>query len=559
MRRARFLFLLAAVVACGGGGTDEGPHVETVEVTSSAPSVPVGGSITLTATARDDAGRVVTGRTTLWSAEPQFPVTLSTTLTGPVTVRGVQEGTATITASVDGKSDQVTITVTPAPVARVEVSGATPLAVGATAQYAARVYDAANNELPGRAVTWSSSNEAVATVSQTGMVTATGEGSAFIRATSGGVTASTTVNVELPTLGGLVSQVVAGRWHSCALVAAEAWCWGLNLRGQLGDGTTTARTVATRVAGGHRFVSLSAGAEHTCGVTDAGGVMCWGNNDQAQLGDGTTTMRMQSTPVVGLPSPVREVVAGVALTCARASSGAAWCWGQNGGGQAGIGEYSAELLRTPTAISGGHSFSNIVLGEEHACGIASGAVLCWGNNIRGQVGDGTNVTRLSPVAVTGALGTVEELVAGGMHTCAISADRIARCWGDNSANQLATLPPNPPQRTAAPIEPASLRFVRLAGGSTAYHTCGVVTGGTMQCWGSNGFGQRGTGDAASPFGATAVQTGGLAFATATAGNYHTCGMTADRRVYCWGSNDQGQLGDGTRTRRLVPTAVKRAP
>jgi len=202
-----------------------------------------------------------------------------------------------------------------------------------------------------------------------------------------------------------IATVDAGASHSCALRASgQAYCWGYNGNGRLGDGTTTRRLVPTPVAGGLTFASLSAGAVHTCGVATSGAAYCWGYNGDGELGDGTTTQQLVPNAVAGgLTFASVNAGAGQSLntayTCGVTSSGAAYCWGTNFYGQLGDGTTTQRLV--PNTVAGGLTFADVRAGGNHTCGVTtSGAAYCWGLNGNGELGDGTTTERLVPMPVS---------------------------------------------------------------------------------------------------------------------------------------------------------------
>ncbi|MDH5292030.1 MAG: hypothetical protein OEY41_18705, partial [Acidimicrobiia bacterium] len=233
--------------------------------------------------------------------------------------------------------------------------------------------------------------------------------------------------------GGSFSAVHAGAAFTCALsTTGQAFCWGNNGAGNLGDGSTSQRTAPTAVAGGLTFLQLSLFADnHACGLTTSGDVYCWGYNFDGAVGDGTTTNR--SVPTLVLGGRTYQAVASAHYhSCALDAAGAAWCWGDNNVGQIGDGGAPTDRL-APVQVQGGHTFTALKAGGAHTCGLtAGGQVYCWGVNSTGQLGNGGTTSSQAPVLVSGAGFTT--ISTGETHTCALAGG--ARCWGDNAAGQL---------------------------------------------------------------------------------------------------------------------------
>lgn len=192
-----------------------------------------------------------------------------------------------------------------------------------------------------------------------------------------------------------------GGFHSCARTASgEGYCWGVNGRGELGDGTKTNRYVPTRVAGGLRFAQLGAlGQGHTCGLLADGRAFCWGENSEGQLGDSTTVDRTTPVPVAGGLRFV-ELTAGAFHTCGRTRDGRAFCWGGDNNGERGDGVMTSTRITKPVPVAGGLRFTVLRAGGSHTCGLTrEGAAFCWGLNDHGELGDGTGSTSMGPVQV----------------------------------------------------------------------------------------------------------------------------------------------------------------
>jgi hypothetical protein len=200
-------------------------------------------------------------------------------------------------------------------------------------------------------------------------------------------------------LNGAMTSRTDGALHACAVSSMHSiFCVGRNDHGQLGDGTTTDRTVPVAVIGGATewsSVAVVLGESHSCARSSAGGVYCWGRNDAGQLGDGTTVDRATPAAVSGGVA-FTSLVAGVAHTCGLTAAGIAYCWGSNADGQLGIGTIGGNAA-VPQLVAGGRTFVAIAVGDHHSCGvIANGLAFCWGRNDHGQLGDGTRTNRGAP-------------------------------------------------------------------------------------------------------------------------------------------------------------------
>lgn len=243
--------------------------------------------------------------------------------------------------------------------------------------------------------------------------------------------------------GGLsFAQLSSRSDHTCGVTTSgAAYCWGADWFGELGDGLSdnvtggsrTSRATPDSVLGGLRFSAVSTGAFHTCGLTTVGDAYCWGANDIGQLGDGTMTER---TSPVSVSGGLRFVAlsAGSGHTCGLTSTGAAYCWGFGVLGQLGDGAGATSL--TPIAVAGGLAFSSISAGGWSTCGVAtSGDAYCWGDNVFGQIGDGSTNSGFVPVAVSGG-NRFRTVAQNGATACGVTTDNVTYCWGSNGAGQL---------------------------------------------------------------------------------------------------------------------------
>lgn len=371
-----------------------------------------------------------------------------------------------------------------------------------------------------------------------------------------GTTTPQSTPTDVSGLASGVKSISAGDRYSCAVTqTGGAKCWGVNGTGALGDGTIETRLSPTDVSGLTTGVkAIDAGYAHTCVVTTAGGAKCWGYNYSGQLGDGTTNTRFVPVDVLGLGSGVASIETGVAHTCALTSAGAVSCWGDNEIGQ--LGDGRRDMHHHPTASIFSHLASGvhaITAGGDHNCAVLSdGSIRCWGANSNGQLGDGTTTNRSTPIDAIGLTSNVLALGAGHSQSCAISADNGPVCWGFNSNGGVGD---GTDQDRFSPslVNGLGIGVQELDPGNS--YTCALTATGGVKCWGLNDRGQLGDGTKVSsfvPVDAIGLNTG---VASVAAGSFHVCALTTSGAVKCWGNNAQGGLGDGTTTERLTPTNV----
>jgi alpha-tubulin suppressor-like RCC1 family protein len=364
-------------------------------------------------------------------------------------------------------------------------------------------------------VAWTSSNTAVVTVTSSGLVMALTLGQVTITAMSEGQSGMAALTT---TTGLMFAMISAGSNHTCGVTLdGIAYCWGDNSSGQLGNGAKTNSPTPIPVSGALSFAMVSAGGHHTCGVTGlptnpppvAGAVYCWGDNSFGQLGNGTT-----------INSP------------------------------------------TPVAVSGGGMFTTVSAGSQHTCDtlVNTGLQYCWGDNTFGQLGNGTTTSTTTPVAIVNSP-PLRRVSAGTSHTCGVYAPGgnpnipEVLCWGDNSAGQFGN------GTTISSNIPIGLFSAFFISAGTLYSCATNI--GSGWCSGNNTYGQLGNGTTKSSSNLVAVQlpqgSSGADFSLdISAGARHACGAVSTiegQPAYCWGDNSAGQLGNGTTTNSATPVVV----
>ena len=392
-------------------------------------------------------------------------------------------------------------------------------------------------------------------------------------------------------LGGVV-RIAGGYDQSLALTTGgTAWAWGGNQVGQLGNGIPLPieRRTPVRVhgpgGGGYLddVVGVAGGWLHSVAVLGDGSAWSWGYNVDGQLGEGKATaplhavmpVRVRGASGMGFLTDVAQVEALRSSSFARKADGTVWAWGQNNIGQLGDGSGAAQSTPVQVRGPGGVGFlSGIVqisARASHTLALRSdGTVWAWGNNVLGQLGDGTFTTRTTPVQVKGPGGAgflegVVQVAAGGVVSYALAADGSVWAWGyngDGALGQGSVTPPNipTPVQVKGPGGTGMLgEVVEVAGGGG--YGLARKTDGTVWTWGQNSAGQLGDGTAARR--TTPVQVrgpGGAGFLTGASsivgGAASSYAVLTDGTLWSWGSNASGRLGDGTTTTRLTPVQVR---
>jgi len=422
------------------------------------------------------------------------------------------------------------------------------------------------------------------------------------------VTENQTTAVRIPGLES--AREIASGWHTtCArLESGNVHCWGNNREGTLGNGTTTSSSALSQVLGLTNTSSIAVGGGHACAILENKDVSCWGMNTGGQLGNDVRIYSTVPVPVTGL-SDAASVHAGYRFTCVRRTNGNMQCVGSNEWGKLGdscSGQPCYLAFRSTLANTNVPNSLSLDVGSYHACAILPPdqqdpqSVYCWGRNSSGEQGNGTvggfvdspqRLENLSgePVAISASTlyhtcalvkenagtdvqvycwGEIPqlmqsslpvihsgfsldglEIVSGNEHTCIRTSRGTVECVGTNTYGQLGD---GTVASSTTPVSPQGLTNVaQISAGN--HHTCIRKADGTAMCWGRNYSGQLGEGTTVDAPRPVSVQVTGLA--EIAAGGYSTCGRKISGEVWCWGSSNYGQLGTGVRTTTAAPSLV----
>jgi alpha-tubulin suppressor-like RCC1 family protein len=569
-----------AAVACGGSDSTSpndpppGPvAVANVLMTPNTATVESGKTTQLAAVARDANNNALTNRAITWTSS----ATAVATVSAQGLVTGVTAGTVTITASSEGKSAVAAVTVTPPAPAAVNTVSLTPatttLLVGATQQLTAVTRDANNNILVGRAITYTSSAPAMATVNAQGLVTGVAAGTSTITATSEGKTAQVNVTVQAPVIPVHTIAIAAKpdtieAWDVLNMQAilrdslnrilndrAVTWASSNNdvasinantgvLTG-LDRGTITitatseGKTATVSQVVVIKYRSVSAGTSHACNIASGGIVWCWGlNGRDGRIGMAQTGDDVQSSVPVVIPGNHRfkQVSTYGRYTCAIRIDGKAFCWGDNGWGAVGI-PTSTGFSVTPVEVQGGLLFKQISAGAEHVCGVAMDSkVYCWGYNAWGEFGNNLSASNHIPQLAGGGL-TFDAVSAGSSYTCARTVANTSQCWGADGAGQHGNGLPISFGNTFSRVPRAMVgpAFSQLSASQGT--TCALTPAGAAYCFGNSRLGSTGN-ETSTP----RAVSGGQTFTSLSVGSAHVCGINTNNEAWCWGGNANGQLG-----------------
>lgn len=346
-----------------------------------------------------------------------------------------------------------------------------------------------------------------------------------------------------------VETLSSGGEHSCRLPGdGSLVCWGRDQYGQLGDGKVGPDSMVPQpVKGGKKWRAVSAGGATTCGIKNSGKLFCWGVNNRGQVGDGSAKVRAKPV-VVAKGKKWTSVNASWFNTCAISSQAKLYCWGDNAAGQ--LGAVKAKQSAKPVKLPGG-KWASVSVGSRFVCGTKTdGSLWCWGGNLFGQLGTGSLAGKNKPARI-GTSTTWAEVSTSWSHTCALTTSGQVYCFGRNTYGALGN------GNVTTTATPQLVLGGHRAVDVTTYEggSCLLDDQGQVWCWGNNAYGL--IGDGTAPF-TMEPAAGPIGMSQIEGGWRHVCGV-AGSSVSCWGANDRAQLGNGTLVSSLSPIEVEPPP
>jgi alpha-tubulin suppressor-like RCC1 family protein len=497
------------------------------------------------------------------------------------------------------------ITASPAAQSALVVTGPTYTGAGTcSAAYLTTLQDAFGNPRPatsaiqvdlsatgsGTRAFYGGSDDACSGSAITGLSISVGESSASFRfrdSASENITITASDQAAALSSGSFAAGIGAaatirlgtGAEHTCASVDGAVKCWGYNRCGQLGDGTSLRSLVPISVGSiASGATALEAGLDHTCSIV-SGAVKCWGANSSGELGNGSVSANscvngasanFAPSQVTGLTSGVQSISVGNIHSCAITGTNELMCWGNNLWSKLGDGTSvhrdSPVFVLNPSGSGHLTGVTSVSAGAEFTCAVASGAAYCWGSNVYGQLGFGSSIEFSAlPVQVSGLGSGVSSIEASGIHACALMASGSVYCWGSNQDTRLGQ-GSSPVSVSHTPLQVKNsagtgylsgvLALTASGSPSPRYsgQTCALLSGGSVQCWGLNYYGQLGDGTLLNRALPTSVLTLSSGVSIISAGDAFTCAIQ-NGNVLCWGDNHEGEFGNGAWKNTTSPAPI----
>ena len=332
----------------------------------------------------------------------------------------------------------------------------------------------------------------------------------------------------------------------------------------------TFTATASPVSGTLVFRYVDAGSYHACGITTDERAICWGFNGDGQLMADSAAQTLEPTPAAGNLT-FRVTSGGRYHSCGVTLSGVIYCAGANQDGR--LANKSQTPSPVPSQVHSPITFQLVSAGGAHTCAVSlTQDIWCAGNNAEGELGDTSTFTHSDTLRFISTIGLFRyrTVSTGGLHTCALTTTGAAQCWGYNLSGQLGSVTADPRNFDPLPVSggitfQVDPTFIPHAPDPDFYvpsqgflsagyaHTCGVAVGGAIYCWGNNDDGQLGRAGASTS--TPGIVSGGFSWKAVSSGVRHTCALTTASLAYCWGNNDFGQLGNGTTAASTTPVPV----
>ena len=368
-----------------------------------------------------------------------------------------------------------------------------------------------------------------------------------------------------------LTHLALGELFACGVASEQVYCWGSGRFGELGRGEEELQRLlpAGPLEGLRPVLELSANRGFVCALERGGTVSCWGNNVHGQLGDGSTVNRFQPVRVKGVTTAV-QVTTGYQHACALNRDGSIVCWGENEAGQ--LGREGGGMFPEPQRVHGVGHAKMLAAGRATTCALlTNGRVECWGANSDGALGRGVPPEVLEGSARPGfveKLANARDISGYAEHFCAATEEGYAYCWGDKTMPSARALRLRE-RRIAAnlPVEPLpEIGVIQRVEGIDNVENVAVGMGfscarqesGHVYCWGANKYAQHGSGSQNDRKDPTPM-AGVIGAKLLVAGARNTCVLARDGRMLCSGANRNGEIGNGGTATALTPTPVQRPP
>jgi uncharacterized repeat protein (TIGR02543 family) len=382
--------------------------------------------------------------------------------------------------------------------------------------------------------------------------------------------------------GETISQIESGQEHSSALSSnGRVFIWGKNLNGAIGDGTTINREKPVEITSqfalneGETIVQLSLGYHHSSALSSDGRVFMWGENYHGQLGDGTESHKYTPTDITaqfGLETgeTITQIELGINSSSAITSYGRLFLWGGNNLGGQGTERIIPTEITSQFYLNEGDAITQIAFGHFHTLAVSlEGRIFTWGYNPYGQLGDGTTLEKYEPIEITSNFGfnaeeTVVQSSVGFFHSSVITSEGRVFMWGYNIYGQcgdgtiINKLVPTEIESNFDLIEGETVIQISLGGNS---FSIARTSKRRVFVWGYNENGQLGDGTTIDRTKPTEITphfdlNDNETIIQVSLGNEHSVILTSNGRILTWGGNTFGQLGIGTSTRKSSPTIVE---